>query len=61
MTITDGDDVHAGDVVDYHGELHRITRVERHNAWPWPFACDDNTGWAIAISHELIVVSHPDS
>ena len=58
MTITDADEVHAGDVVDYHGQLHRITRVERHNGWAWAVACDDDTGWAIAISHELIVVSN---
>ena len=53
--------MHAGDVVDYHGELHRITRVERHNGWAWPVACDDDTGWAIATSDELIDVSPTNS
>jgi hypothetical protein len=29
MTITNADEMHAGDVVDERGELHRITRVEQ--------------------------------
>ena len=55
------DEVRAGDVVDYHGELHHVSRVERNSGWAWPIACDDDTGWAIAIGHELIVVSHTNN
>jgi hypothetical protein len=57
MTSIHVDEVCAGDVVEYHGELHHVTRVERDNGWAWPIACDDS-GWAVAIGHELIVVSH---
>ena len=40
-----------GDVVDYHGELHRISRIEHRDGWSWQIACDDD-GWAIALSHD---------
>jgi hypothetical protein len=46
------DEVHPGDVIDYHGELHHITRVERRDGWAWAIACDD-TGWAIALEQDL--------
>jgi hypothetical protein len=57
MTTLHADDVHAGDVIDYHGELHHIVRVERRDGWAWPIACDA-TGWAIALGHQLDVPHH---
>ena len=50
MTTMGADEIHPGDAIDYHGELHHITRVERRDGWAWPIACDD-TGWAIALGH----------
>jgi hypothetical protein len=52
MTTMRSDDVHPGDVIEYHGELHRITRVERADGWAWPIACDD-AGWAIALGDDV--------
>jgi hypothetical protein len=61
MTTRRADDVHPGDVIDYHGELHRITRVERSDGWAWPIAFDD-AGWAIALEHSLIELpGEPDA
>ena len=53
MTTVGADDVHPGDAIDYHGELHHITRVEHRDGWAWPIACDD-AGWAIALGHQSI-------
>jgi hypothetical protein len=50
------DVVRPGDVVDYHGELHHISRVELRDGWAWPVACDD-AGWGIALGHDLVVRS----
>ena len=58
MTTIRADEVHPGDAIDYHGELHHITRVERRDGWAWPIACDD-TGWAIALGHDLDVLHGP--
>jgi hypothetical protein len=49
------DDLQAGDVVDYHGQRHQVTHVARRDGWAWPVAFGD-AGWAIALSHELVVV-----
>jgi hypothetical protein len=57
MTIY-SDDLQPGDIVDYHGEPHRVSHVERHNGWAWPIAFDD-TGWAIALGHDIVVVDRP--
>jgi hypothetical protein len=54
MTTMHADEVRPGDVIECHGELHHIVRVERRDGWAWPIACDD-TGWAIALGHELVV------
>jgi hypothetical protein len=54
MTTMHADEVHPGDVIDYHGELHQITRVERRDGWAWPVACDD-TGWAMALGPNAVV------
>lgn len=48
-----------GDVIYYHGERHRITRVERRVGWSWPIACDDD-GWAIALRQDLLPDDHDD-
>jgi hypothetical protein len=56
MTTILAHDLEPGDVVDYDGELHQITQVRRRDGWAWPVAYD-NTGWAMALGHNLIVVN----
>lgn len=48
-------DLQEGDIVDYHGHLHRVTHVDCYNGWAWPIAFDD-AGWAIAVGPDLVVV-----
>ena len=55
MTTIYADDLQPGDVVEYHGLAHHITRVDRRQGWAWPIASDD-TGWAMALGHDLIAV-----
>jgi hypothetical protein len=55
MTTILANDVQPGDVVDYHGELHRITHVNHGDGWAWPVAYDD-AGWAMALGNESFVV-----
>jgi hypothetical protein len=59
MTTIHAHDLRAGDIVDYHGQRHRLTHVDRHAGWAWPVAFDD-TGWAMALGHDLVVV-HRDA
>ena len=49
------DELQPGDVIVYDRHIHHITRVKREDGWAWPIASDD-TGWAIALSHQLIDV-----
>jgi hypothetical protein len=58
MTTIFADDLQPGDVVDYHGELHRITHIERCEGWAWPVAYDD-AGWAMALGHDPVDVCRP--
>jgi hypothetical protein len=58
MTTICADDLQPGDVVDYHGELHRITHIERCEGWAWPVAYDD-AGWAMALGHDPVDVCRP--
>ena len=55
MTTIHADELRPGDVVLYAGHTHQISHVERHDGWAWPIATDD-TGWAIALSHQLVDV-----
>jgi hypothetical protein len=55
MTTIYADDLQPGDVVDYHGLPHQITRVDRREGWAWPIGFDD-AGWAMALGHDLIAV-----
>jgi hypothetical protein len=55
MTTIHADELQPGDVVTYDGHDHQITRVDRRDGWAWPIAADD-TGWAIALDHNLIDV-----
>jgi hypothetical protein len=48
-------DLQEGDIVDYHGHLHRVTHVDCQNGWAWPIAFDD-AGWAIALGPDVVVV-----
>ncbi len=57
-TTVFADVLKAGDVVDYHGQPHRVTHVDRRNGWAWPIAFDD-AGWAMALGHVLVVVHRP--
>jgi hypothetical protein len=58
MTTIHADELQPGDVVAYDGRYRRITRVDRRDGWAWPLAADD-TGWAIALNHQLIDVHRP--
>jgi hypothetical protein len=58
MTTIHADELRPGDVITYDGHNHRITHVERDDGWAWPIATDD-TGWAIALGHQLINVQRP--
>jgi hypothetical protein len=58
MTTILAHDLEPGDVVDYHGELHHITRVRLGDGWAWPVAYD-HTGWAMALGHDLVRVDRP--
>ena len=54
MTIH-ADELRAGDIIVYAGHNRQISRVQRGDGWAWPVAAD-NTGWAIALDHQLIDV-----
>jgi hypothetical protein len=56
MTIH-ADELQPGDIVDYHGEPHRVSHVDCHMGWSWPIAFDD-AGWAMALGHDPVVVHH---
>lgn len=55
MTTIHADELQAGDIVDDHGQRHHLTRIDRRDGWAFPVAFDD-TGWAMAIGHDLVVV-----
>ena len=55
MTTIHTDELLPGDVVVIDGHVHVITHVNRDDGWSWPVATDD-TGWAIALSHQLVDV-----
>ena len=48
-------DLRPGDIVDYRGERHLVSHVEYRDGWSWPIATDD-TGWAIALGPDPVVV-----
>ena len=55
MTTIYADGLQPGDIVDDHGQPHRVTHVDRRSGWAWPIAFDD-AGWAMALGHFLVVV-----
>ena len=55
MTTINAHDLRPGDVVDYHGEAHRVTHIDRRDGWAWPVAYDD-AGWAIALGDDEVQV-----
>ena len=55
MTTIYADELQPGDLVQYDGCAHLVTHVDRCDGWAWPVASDD-TGWAIALGHNLIAV-----
>ena len=55
MHTIHADELQPGDVIVYDRHIHQITHVDREDGWAWPIASDD-TGWAIALSHQLIDV-----
>ena len=55
MMAIHADELRPGDLVEYHGEEHRVSRVDRRAGWAWPIAADDK-GWAIALDHHVIEV-----
>jgi hypothetical protein len=54
-TTIHADELRPGDVLEYGGQTHRIVDVVRNSGWLWPIACD-GTGWAIALSPDLVCV-----
>lgn len=55
VTIIHADELRPGDVVEYLGERHLVSRVNRPHGGAWSVACDD-AGWAMALGHELVAV-----
>ena len=55
MTTICAQELRPGDVVDYHGEPHRVAHIDRRSGWAWPVAFDD-AGWAMALGHDVVVV-----
>ncbi|MET0326812.1 MAG: hypothetical protein ABW219_16455 [Ilumatobacteraceae bacterium] len=55
MTTIHTDDLRAGDVVDYHGQPHRVAHIDRRAGWAWAVAFDD-AGWAMALGDDVTVL-----
>jgi hypothetical protein len=55
MTTICAHDLQPGDIVDYNGQPHQVTHVDRNKGWAWPVAFDD-AGWAMALGNDLVVV-----
>jgi hypothetical protein len=55
MTSIHADELRPGDVVQYLGTSHVVSRIDRVDGAAWPIACD-GTGWAIALGRELVFV-----
>jgi hypothetical protein len=55
MRTIHADELHAGDVVEYHGTRHRVAHVDRCAGWSWSVAFDDR-GWAMALGHQPVLV-----
>jgi hypothetical protein len=58
MTAIHADELRPGDVVDYHGVHRVVCRIHRSQGAAWAVASDD-TGWAIALGRELLLVQRP--
>jgi hypothetical protein len=58
MTTIHADELRPGDVLDYHGQRRVVGRIHRSQGAAWPVASDD-TGWAIALGRELVLVHRP--
>ena len=55
MTTILAHDLEPGDVVDYPARCARSPRSIERAGWAWPVAYDD-TGWAMALGHDLVAV-----
>lgn len=53
--IIKAEQVRAGDIVEYGGQLHLVTEVRRPSGASWPVACD-GAGWAMALGGQPIFV-----
>ena len=58
MTAIHADELRPGDVFEYHGKRHVVSRIDRIDGAAWPIACDGD-GWAIALGRELVLVERP--
>jgi hypothetical protein len=59
MTTIHAGELRPGDIVDYHGQRHRVTHIDRNGGWAFSVAFDD-AGWAIALGEtDLLVVDRP--
>ena len=55
MITIHADELRPGDVVDYHGQPHRVSDVVRHEGWAWPVAVGGD-GWAMALGDDVVVL-----
>ena len=55
MTAIHADELRPGDVVEYHGKRHVVSRIDRIDGASWPIACDGR-GWAMALGREFVLV-----
>jgi hypothetical protein len=58
MTAIHADELRPGDVVEYHGKRHVVSRIDRIDGAAWSVA-SDGAGWAIALGRELVFVERP--
>ncbi len=58
--IIKAEQVRAGDIVSYGGQLHLVTEVRRPSGSSWPVACD-GSGWAMALGGQPIDVQRSDA
>ena len=54
MTTISANQLRPGAVVLYHGQAHRVTRIRQNAGWSWPVAYD-GTGWAMALSGDVVL------
>lgn len=54
-TSIHAEELRPGDLLEYHGQVHRITQILHSSGWSWPIAVD-GTGWGIALGRSRVSV-----